>query len=591
MTEPIHSPPPAPGGAPAGRVPPAGAAGAGAAGGRVSDGGVSDGGAPGGGGPGGTVPGGTVPGGRAPLAEPPAGPLLVCAPLRFEARAIRRGLRDSARAGGGTGRGDAGSPTVMRTGYGSVRAARHAEKVREGSFGMLAITGTGAGLAPVLRPGDLVVASEVTSVGDGGPGDGPALRSPSAPLLAGELRRAGLRAHTGRVATVDYLVRGAERDRLAQKGMMAADMESAQLAAAAGGRPLAVIRAISDTADRPLLHPGVLAGGLSALRSLRAAGPVLDRWAAACGPRRVLLAGPRSFCAGVERAIEIVERVLAQRGSPVYVRKQIVHNTHVVHDLEQRGAIFVDELDEVPDGAPVVFSAHGVSPAVRQEAAQRELSVVDATCPLVAKVHKEALRFAADGYLVALIGHNGHEEVEGTLGEAPGSTVLIETAEDVAALRPKDEGKVAYLMQTTLAADEAEGMAGALLDRFPAARGPGSDDICYATTNRQQAARVVAAEADLVLVAGSANSSNSRRLVETAERAGTPAHLIDGPEDIQLGWLAGVSTVGLTAGASAPPAVVSEIIDALGGFGPVEVAERVTTTESIRFSLPKEVRH
>jgi len=576
MTEPIHSPPPAPGGAPGGGVPAGRVPGAGAAGGRVSDGGV---------------PGGAVADGRAPLAEPPAGPLLVCAPLRFEARAIRRGLRDSARAGGGTGRGDAGSPTVMRTGYGSVRAARHAEKVREGSFGMLAITGTGAGLAPVLRPGDLVVATEVTSVGDGGPGDGPALRSPSAPLLAGELRRAGLRAHAGRVATVDYLVRGAERDRLAQKGMMAADMESAQLAAAAGGCPLAVIRAISDTADRPLLHPGVLAGGLSALRSLRAAGPVLDRWAAACGPRRVLLAGPRSFCAGVERAIEIVERVLAQRGSPVYVRKQIVHNTHVVHDLEQRGAIFVDELDEVPDGAPVVFSAHGVSPAVRQEAAQRELSVVDATCPLVAKVHKEALRFAADGYLVALIGHNGHEEVEGTLGEAPGSTVLIETPEDVAALRPKDEGKVAYLMQTTLAADEAEGMAGALLDRFPAARGPGSDDICYATTNRQQAVRVVAAEADLVLVAGSANSSNSRRLVETAERAGTPAHLIDGPEDIQLGWLAGVSTVGLTAGASAPPAVVSEIIDALGGFGPVEVAERVTTTESIRFSLPKEVRH
>ena len=372
---------------------------------------------------------------------------------------------------------------------------------------------------------------------------------------------------------------------------MAADMESAQLATAADGRPLAVIRAISDIGDRPLLHPRTVTGGLAALRSLRAAGPVLDRWAAACGPRRVLLAGPRSFCAGVERAIEIVERVLAQRGSPVYVRKQIVHNTHVVHDLEQRGAIFVDELDEVPDGAPVVFSAHGVSPAVRQEAAQRELSVVDATCPLVAKVHKEALRFAADGYLVALIGHNGHEEVEGTLGEAPGSTVLVETPEDVAALRPQHEGKVAYLMQTTLAADEAEGVAGALLDRFPAARGPGTDDICYATTNRQQAVRAVAAEADLVLVAGSANSSNSRRLVETAERAGTPAHLIDGPEDIQLGWLAGVSTIGLTAGASAPPAVVSDIIDALGGLGPVDVGERVTTTESIRFSLPKEVRH
>jgi 4-hydroxy-3-methylbut-2-enyl diphosphate reductase len=367
-------------------------------------------------------------------------------------------------------------------------------------------------------------------------------------------------------------------------------METATLAAAAQGRPLAVLRAISDTPGRPLVHPGLVSGGLAALRSLRAAGPVLDRWAAACEARALLLAGPRSFCAGVERAIEIVERVLQQQGSPVYVRKQIVHNTHVVHDLEQRGAIFVDELDEVPDGAPVVFSAHGVSPAVRADAARRELSVVDATCPLVAKVHKEAVRFAGDGYLVALIGHNGHEEVEGTLGEAPGSTVLVETPEDVASLQPRDESKVAFLMQTTLAADEAEGVASALLDRFPAARGPGSDDICYATTNRQQAVRAVATEADLVLVAGSANSSNSRRLVETAERAGTPAHLIDGPEDIQLGWLDGVSTIGLTAGASAPPAVVSEIIDALGGLGPVEADERVTTTESIRFSLPKEVR-
>jgi 4-hydroxy-3-methylbut-2-enyl diphosphate reductase len=528
--------------------------------------------------------------------QPPPGddrraPLLVCAPLRVEARAVRRGLRDSARTAGAAGRDGAGqAASVVRTGYGTTRAASRAAEVQHIPFGMMAITGTGAGLVPDVRPGDLVVASEVTRVSDGAAA-GDAVRCPSAPLLAGELRRAGLRVRTGNVATVDHLVRSAERERLAEAGMVAGDMESAALAAAAGDRPLAVIRAISDTADRPLLHPGVLTGGLSALRSLRAAGPVLDRWAAACGPRRVLLAGPRSFCAGVERAIEIVERVLEQRGSPVYVRKQIVHNTHVVADLEQRGAIFVDELDEVPDGAPVVFSAHGVSPAVREEAARRELSVVDATCPLVAKVHKEAVRFAADGYLVALIGHNGHEEVEGTLGEAPGSTVLVETPEDVAALRPRDESKVAYLMQTTLAADEAEGMASALLDRFPAARGPGSDDICYATTNRQQAVRVVAAESDLVLVAGSANSSNSRRLVETAERAGTPAHLIDGPEDIQLGWLAGVFTIGLTAGASAPPAVVSEIIDALGGLGPVEVAERVTTTESIRFSLPKEVRH
>ena len=216
----------------------------------------------------------------------------------------------------------------------------------------------------------------------------------------------------------------------------------------------------------------------------------------------MLLAGPRSFCAGVERAIEIVERVLEQHGPPVYVRKQIVHNSHVVSGLERRGAIFVDELSEVPDGARVVFSAHGVSPAVRAEADRRGLTAVDATCPLVAKVHAEARRFAADGYLVALIGHAGHEEVEGTLGEAPDAVALVETAEDVGRLRPEDPSKVAYLMQTTLAMDEAAGIADALRERFPAARGPGSDDICYATTNRQHAARAVAAESDLVLVAG-----------------------------------------------------------------------------------------
>jgi len=317
---------------------------------------------------------------------------------------------------------------------------------------------------------------------------------------------------------------------------------------------------------------------------------VLARWAAAAGPRQVLLAGPRSFCAGVERAIEIVEKVLDQRGAPVYVRKQIVHNTHVVADLERRGAVFVDELSEVPDGACVVFSAHGVSPAVRAEAARRGLEAIDATCPLVAKVHAEARRFAADGYLVALIGHAGHEEVEGTLGEAPDAMALVETAADVAKLRPADSGKVAYLMQTTLAMDEAADVATALTERFPEARAPSSDDICYATTNRQRAIRAVAVESDLVLVAGSANSSNSVRLVETAERAGTPAHLIDGPSDIQLDWLADVSTIGLTAGASAPPAVVEDIITALSGLGPVEVTERVITTENIRFSLPKEVR-
>jgi len=497
--------------------------------------------------------------------------LLVCAPLRLEARAVRRGL-------GGRG-------TVRSTGYGPRRSAARVTELRGFSFGSLAIAGVGGGLTRDLRPGDLVVASEVrdesgTTV----------ISCPSAPLLAGELRRSGLTVRVGPVVTVSHLARAGQRERLAASGALVADMESAQLVQAAAGKPLAVIRAVSDTPDQPLLRPGVVSGGLAALRSLRAAGPALARWAAATGRREVLLAGPRSFCAGVERAIQIVERVLEQYGPPVYVRKQIVHNSHVVVSLEERGAIFVDELSEVPDGARVVFSAHGVSPAVRDEADRRQLTTVDATCPLVAKVHAEARRFAADGYLVALIGHAGHEEVEGTLGEAPESLALVETATDVDRLHPRDPARVAYLMQTTLAADEAAGIADALRERFPAARAPGSDDICYATTNRQQAARVVAAESGLVLVAGSANSSNSVRLVETAQRAGSPAHLIDGPSDIELSWLAGVSTIGLTAGASAPPAIVQDIISALGGLGTVGVTERVITTENIRFSLPKEVR-
>jgi 4-hydroxy-3-methylbut-2-enyl diphosphate reductase len=493
--------------------------------------------------------------------DPAAGQAaLICAPMRIEAAAIRRRLPDSV--------------TVLRTGYGTARAEQAAEDISRRPFGQLIVMGVGAGLTAELAPGDLVVGS-----------DG----CPSAAMLAAELRRAGLRARAGRIAAVHHLIRRAERARLAAAGFLAADMESAPLAAAAGDRPVAVIRAISDTPRRPLA--GIVSGGLAALAALRAAAPVAQRWAAACGSRQLLLAGPRSFCAGVERAIEIVERVLARQGAPVYVRKQIVHNTRVVGDLERRGAVFVDELDQVPDGATVVFSAHGVSPAVRAEASRRGLAVIDATCPLVSKVHAEARRFAADGYTVALIGHGGHEEVEGTLGEAPDSTVLVQTAADVAALRPRDPDRVAYLMQTTLSVDEAAEVAAALRDRFPAVRAPGSDDICYATTNRQAAVRAVAAASDLVLVAGSANSSNSVRLVETCERAGTPAHLIDGPDDIELGWLAGASVIGLTAGASAPPAVVAEIIAALSGLGPLSVSERVTTTESIRFGLPKEVRH
>jgi 4-hydroxy-3-methylbut-2-en-1-yl diphosphate reductase len=538
------------------------------------------------------------PGGSASGADdaPGSGTLLVCAPLRIEARALRRGLPRGVRGDGSprergglpgeswgmeSPRGLAGSPPrdiqVVRTGYGTTRAAHQAEQLSHRPFGQMIVMGVGGGLTTDLSPGDLVVGTEVGAV-----------TCASAPLLAGELRRAGLPARTGRITTVDHLIRRSERASLARDGLLLADMESVPLAAAAAGRPVAVIRAVSDTPHRPLA--GIVSGGLAALRSLRAAAPVAERWAAACGTRQVLLAGPRSFCAGVERAIEIVERALERQGRPVYVRKQIVHNTRVVGDLESRGAVFVDELDQVPDGATVVFSAHGVSPRVREEAARRGLAVIDATCPLVSKVHAEARRFAADGYTVALIGHAGHEEVEGTLGEAPDSTFLVQTTDDVAALRPRDGERVAYLMQTTLSVDEAAEVSAALRERFASVRAPGSDDICYATTNRQAAVRAVAAESDLVLVAGSANSSNSVRLVETCERAGTPAHLIDGAEDIQLGWLAGVQVIGLTAGASAPPAVVDEIISALAGLGPLSVSERTTTTESIRFGLPKEVR-
>jgi 4-hydroxy-3-methylbut-2-en-1-yl diphosphate reductase len=527
--------------------------------------------------------------------SPDTGPgLLVYAPLRFEANAVRRGLTRS-------------SSHVQRTGMGATRSRKSAGQSQPGPFGAMVVMGTAAGLAADLSPGDLVVATEVT--------DGETtIALPGADLLAAELRRAGLNARAGRVIQVKKIIGSSERSRLAADGYLTADMESAAivaavkgqaptakqpaesaglnavdaaaLAAASAGRPVAIIRAVSDGG----FGPGMVTGGMAALRSLRAAAPVAERWAAACRPRTVLLAGPRSFCAGVERAIEIVERALELRGAPVYVRKQIVHNTRVVADLEQRGAIFVDELDEVPNGATVVFSAHGVAPAVRSDATERSLSVIDATCPLVSKVHAEARRFAEKGYTVALIGHAGHEEVEGTLGEAPDSTVLVQTAADVAALSVEDPSKVAYLMQTTLAIDEAADVSGALREKFPQMRAPGSDDICYATTNRQAAVRAVAVEADVVLVAGSKNSSNSVRLVERSEREGTPAHLIDGATDIDLSWLADASVVGLTAGASAPPAVVSEIITALSGLGTVTVTERVTTTESVQFGLPREVR-
>ena len=306
-------------------------------------------------------------------------------------------------------------------------------------------------------------------------------------------------------------------------------------------------------------------------------------------PFEVVLAGPRSFCAGVERAIEIVERALERFGAPVYVRRQIVHNSHVVADLERAGAIFVEELDEVPEDATVVLSAHGVTPAVRAEAAERGLHVIDATCPLVAKVHAEARRFARQGRHLLLIGHRGHDEVEGTLGEVPG-TFLLETESDVADL-PLDPGaEVGLLTQTTLAPDEVAPIAAAVRARFAGTAVPASSDICFATHNRQEAVRAVAAECAVVLVVGSANSSNSNRLVEVAQRAGARAHLVEDAGGVDPGWLDGAGRVGVSAGASTPEAVVTGVVDRLRELGAIGVATRQVVDEDVSFQLPMEVR-
>ncbi|MGW4094957.1 4-hydroxy-3-methylbut-2-enyl diphosphate reductase [Nocardia sp. NPDC004750] len=311
-------------------------------------------------------------------------------------------------------------------------------------------------------------------------------------------------------------------------------------------------------------------------------------------PTTILLASPRSFCAGVQRAIETVERLLDHQDGPVFVRKQIVHNVHVVADLQARGAVFVEEIDQIPnpppEGAVLVFSAHGVSPAVRAEAAGRGLSVVDATCPLVAKVHAETARFAARGETVILIGHAGHEETEGTLGVAPSATTLIQSVEEVATLDLPADAAVSYVTQTTLATDETAEIITALHARFPTLNGPGSDDICYAATNRQNAVRAIIDDCDVLLVVGSHNSSNSRRLVEVAHRNNTPGYLIDGPEDIDPTWLHTATTIGVTAGASAPPEQVQRVIEALISRGPTQIREHVTTTESIQFTLPTQLK-
>ena len=306
--------------------------------------------------------------------------------------------------------------------------------------------------------------------------------------------------------------------------------------------------------------------------------------------KRIILLRPRGFCAGVVRAIDVVKIVLNLYGAPVYVRKEIVHNRHVVEELRQAGAIFVEELSEVPEGARVIFSAHGVSPAVREEARLRNLQVIDATCPLVTKVHLEAVRFARQGHSIILIGHAGHDEVIGTLGEAPEATFLVSTVEDVDKLNVKDPEKVSYLTQTTLSLDETRDIVHRLLERFPAIKGPKTQDICYATENRQMGVKAVVPLTDVLLVVGSQNSSNSRRLVEVCQNEGIPAYLVDDSGEVNPKWLEGIQTVAVTAGASAPENLVQELIQALRvKFGFDSMEEMELKEEDVRFHLPADL--
>jgi 4-hydroxy-3-methylbut-2-enyl diphosphate reductase len=307
--------------------------------------------------------------------------------------------------------------------------------------------------------------------------------------------------------------------------------------------------------------------------------------------RRVLLAAPRGYCAGVDRAVVTVEKALDLYGPPIYVRKQIVHNKHVVDTLEAKGAIFVEELDEVPEGSTVVFSAHGVAPAVHAQARERSLKTIDATCPLVTKVHQEAKRFAADGRDILLIGHAGHEEVEGTSGEAPDHIQLVESPDDVDRIQVRDPSKVSWLSQTTLSVDETMQTVERLRKRFPLLLDPPSDDICYATQNRQQAIKQIAPQADLVIVVGSANSSNSVRLVEVALEAGAPAaYRVDNASEVDPRWLEGVSVVGVTSGASVPDSLVQGVLELLREYGFPPAEEVRTADESLTFALPPELR-
>jgi 4-hydroxy-3-methylbut-2-en-1-yl diphosphate reductase len=501
--------------------------------------------------------------------------LLVLAPLTLEQLAL-----------GPNGRVGPVNVVIEHIGMGLAKASRAARRLSAAPApAAVAVAGLGGALTDGLVPGDLVVADRLLDA------TGKEVsRLPSASLLAAELRRSGLRATTGTVVSTDHIVTGPERAALSALGADVVDMESTAVAGAGWAAvPMAIVRAVSDSPGVELFSPAGARGVFKALRALRSSRPALADWAAAVGPKEIFLAEPRSFCAGVRRAIETVERALERYGPPVYVRRQIVHNAHVVSRLEAAGAVFVEELDEVPDGANVVFSAHGVGTSVREEAARRQMSTIDATCPLVTKVHTEARRFSGAGRQLVLIGHAGHDEIEGTLGTVP-AIALVSRPEEVAGLQLDPDKPTAFLTQTTLATDEVKDVVAALEERFLDLSRPAASDICYASQNRQEAVREIAPDCDLVLVVGSQNSSNSNRLVEVARRAGARAELVDSQADLRLSWLAGTRRVGVTAGASAPPELVEDLVDCLVGLGPATVIERSTRNEHVSFPLPLEVR-
>jgi 4-hydroxy-3-methylbut-2-en-1-yl diphosphate reductase len=436
-----------------------------------------------------------------------------------------------------------------------------------------------------VRTGDMVVAAEVVTPAG-------AVRCASAGPLVAALRQQGLRVHFRPVDATGGLPADAAGSAPPAGSPYVRGRAADLLGGLLPGPTVAVLGRVGNgQAGNGQISNGRTGGGHGwPSADLEAVGKACAAWMACFAPRRVVLASPRSFCAGVDRAVQIVERALERFGPPVYVRKQIVHNRKVVDRLARLGAVFVEAVAEVPPGAVVIYSAHGVSPQVRQDGAQRGLTAIDATCPLVSKVHAEARRFADQGHTVVFIGHAGHEETEGTMGEAPQAMRLVERREDVAALDGVDPSLVSYLTQTTLALDETSQIVADLRSRFPDVRGPASDDICYATTNRQAAVRAVAEDVDLMLVVGSSTSSNSKRLVEVAGRAGCPAHLIDDAGDLSPAWLAAARSVGLTGGASTPEDTIQDVIDALRGLGPVEVEDRSVAREEMMFNLPSQLR-